>query len=258
LSHSEHGSVAQGALNQPEELNRAISGKLLYSYVLGDVLGSGIYALVGVMALQVGGAFWTAFAIGVGAAMLTGLAYAELITKYPRAGGASSFTHRAFNNRFLTFLVTFAMVSASLSAGGALSLAFGGYFLELLAPVIALPLLLTAIVFLIVLAFVNFRGISESVKANAVMTITEVSGLVIVLVIGLLVVFRGDGDLSRPFQFNEGNPVTAALAGSVLAFFAMSGFENSANVAEEVQNPSRVFPRARCSAAWSPPVSSTW
>ncbi len=36
---------------------RAISAPLLFSYVLGDVLGSGIYALIGVMAAQVGGAF---------------------------------------------------------------------------------------------------------------------------------------------------------------------------------------------------------
>jgi amino acid transporter len=237
-------SIARSTANQPEELNRAITGRLLYFYVLGDVLGSGIYALVGVMALQVGGAFWTSFAVGVGAALLTGLAYAELITKYPRAGGASSFAHRAFRNRFITFLVTFAMVSASLAAGGALALAFSGYFLELLEPIATLPVLLTAIVFLVLLAYVNFRGISESVKANAVMTLTEVTGLVIVLAIGAAVLFRGDGDFGRPMEFNEGNPATLILTGSVLAFFAMSGFENSANVAEEVQNPSKVFPKA--------------
>lgn len=237
-------SIAERTANQPEQLNRAITGRLLYFYVLGDVLGSGIYALVGVMAGQVGGAFWTSFAVGVASAMLTGLAYAELITKYPRAGGASSFAHRAFRNRFITFLVTFAMVSASLSAGGALSLAFAGYFIELVDPLVSLPILLTAIVFIIFLALVNFRGISESVKANAAMTLTEVTGLAIVLGIGALVLFRGDGDFGRPLEFNDGNPVSLILTGSVLAFFAMSGFENSSNVAEEVQNPSKVYPRA--------------
>lgn len=68
---------------------RAISAPLLFFYVLGDVLGSGIYALTGVMAAQVGGAFWTSFVVGVAAAMLTGFAYAELITKYPHAAGAA-------------------------------------------------------------------------------------------------------------------------------------------------------------------------
>ncbi|HEY9351113.1 MAG TPA: amino acid permease, partial [Acidothermales bacterium] len=105
MADTHRESIAEKTAHQSEELNRAITGRGLYFYVLGDVLGSGIYALVGVMALQVGGAFWTSFAIGVAAAMLTGLAYAELITKYPRAGGASTFAHRAFHNRTITFLV---------------------------------------------------------------------------------------------------------------------------------------------------------
>jgi basic amino acid/polyamine antiporter, APA family len=243
MAYSERQSMSTQPGPEPE-LHRAINGRLLYFYVLGDVLGSGIYALVGVMAAQVGGAFWMSFAIGVSAAMLTGLAYAELITKYPRAGGASSFAHRAFDIPLITFLVTFAMVAASLSSAGALSLAFSGYFLELLDPVLSLPVLATAAVFIVLLAVVNYRGISESVKANVAMTITEVTGLVIVLVIGAVVIFRGDADFGRPFEFNDGNPALLVLTGSVLAFFAMSGFENSANVAEEVQNPSKVFPRA--------------
>jgi amino acid transporter len=77
------------------------------------------------------------------------------------------------------------------------------------------------------------------------MTLTEVTGLILVLAIGIIVIFGDDADFGRPFEFNsDGNPVALALSGSVLAFFAMSGFENSANVAEEVQNPSKVFPRS--------------
>ena len=159
-------TVTGGAVGQSEELTRAISAPLLFFYVLGDVLGSGIYALIGVMAAQVGGAFWTSFVVGVAAAMLTGFAYSELITKYPHAAGAAMYTGRAFNNRFFTFLVAFCTVAASLAATGALALAFGGYFLELLAALLSLPLLLVALVFVVFLAFINFRGISESVKLN--------------------------------------------------------------------------------------------
>lgn len=238
-------AATQPAVAEGEALERAIDTRLLFFYVLGDVLGSGIYALIGIMALQVGGAFWTSFVIGVACAMLTGLAYAELITKYPLSGGVSNYVNRAFRNRLLTFFVTFAMIAASLSSTGALALAFSGYFLQLFQATLAVPVLLVATVFVIVLALINFRGISESVKLNMAMSITELSGLVIVLVVGGLVLFGGNADLSRPFQFNEGgNPALLALGGSVLAFFAMSGFENAANVAEEVQNPSRVYPRA--------------
>src|SRR5918998_711007 len=238
-------TIAQNVESQPEELTRAISAPLLFFYVLGDVLGSGIYALIGVMAAQVGGAFWTSFVVGVAAAMLTGFAYAELITKYPHAAGAAMYTGRAFNNRFFTFLVAFCTVAASLAATGALALAFSGYFLELLVALLSVPLLLAALVFVVLLAFINFRGISESVKLNLAMSVTEIAGLALVLGIGVVVLLTGGADLGRPFDFNEGgNPALLALAGATLAFFAMTGFENAANVAEEVQNPSRVYPRA--------------
>ena len=75
--------------DRSEPLARTVSGFQLYCYVLGDVLGSGIYVLVGAVAGAVGGAFFLAFAIGVTVATLTGLAYAELVTKYPQAAGAS-------------------------------------------------------------------------------------------------------------------------------------------------------------------------
>ena len=65
------------------DLKRSITGRLLFFYVLGDVLGSGIYVLIGDVAGEVGGAFWAAFAVGVTVAGFTGLAYAELATKYP-------------------------------------------------------------------------------------------------------------------------------------------------------------------------------
>jgi APA family basic amino acid/polyamine antiporter len=238
-------TVTPNVAEQPEELARTISAPLLFFYVLGDVLGSGIYALIGIMAAQVGGAFWTSFVVGVAAAMLTGFAYAELITKYPHAAGAAMYTGRAFNNRFFTFLVAFCTVAASLAAAGALALAFGGYFLELLSALLSLPLLLTALVFVVVLAFINYRGISESVKANLAMSIVEISGLALVLVVGVVVLLAGEADLGRPFSFNEGgNPAILALAGATIAFFAMTGFENAANVAEEVRNPSRVYPLA--------------
>jgi amino acid transporter len=237
-------TVNEGVATQSEELTRAISAPLLFFYVLGDVLGSGIYALIGVMAANVGGAFWTSFVVGVGAAMLTGFAYAELITKYPQAAGAALYVSRAFRNRFVTFLVTFCTVAASLAATGALALAFSGYFLELLQPIVGLSLLLVALVFVVVLAYINFRGISESVKINLAMSLTELTGLAVVFLVGAVVLFAGDANLGRPFEFNEGNPALLALTGAALAFFAMTGFENAANVAEETQNPSRVYPRA--------------
>lgn len=225
-----------------EELQRSITGRLLFFYVLGDVLGSGIYALIGVMAFTVGGAFWISFAVGVTIAMLTGFAYAELITKYPQAAGAALYTHKAFNSRPLTFLVTFCLLAATIAAAGTLARVFGGtYFNQFVDGV---PVAAVGIAFIVILSLLNFRGITESVWANMVMTLVETTGLLIILVIGGTVLAKGDADLTTPFELNDGNPTLVVLSGVALAFFAMTGFENAANIAEETREPSKVFPKA--------------
>ncbi|MGZ5348540.1 MAG: APC family permease, partial [Solirubrobacterales bacterium] len=71
-------------------------------------------------------------------------------------------------------------------------------------------------------------------------------GLVLITVIGLGVLFDGGGDTSRAFEFDtEGNEsvIAAILAGTALAFYALIGFEDSANVAEEVED-TRSYPLA--------------
>lgn len=223
-------------------LKRTITGRLLFFYVLGDVLGSGIYVLIGSVAGEVGGAFWIAFAVGVAIAIVTGASYAELVTKYPRAAGAALFVDRAFGNRILTFLVTVSMLGASFAATGSLASGFAGYFEEVWdLP----PALLVSLLLLFALAVVHHIGITESVVANAVMTVVEVSGLVIVTLVGLVLIGQGDAEPGRVLEFStNGNEVFAVLAGVALAFFAMTGFENAANVAEEVVEPEKVFPRA--------------
>lgn len=223
-------------------MKRSITGRLLFFYVLGDVLGSGIYVLIGLVAGAVGGAFWLAFAVGVTIATITGLAYAELVTKYPQAAGAALYVNKAFGNKALTFLVTVTFLAASFSAAGSLATGFSSYFSEVWdLP----PALLISLAFIIVLAIVNFIGITESVVANMLMTFVEVAGLIIIMIIGVVYVAQGNADFSTLGDFHaDGNPVFALVAGVALAFFAMTGFENAANVAEETVNPAKTFPRA--------------
>jgi len=106
------------------ELKRSITVKQLYFYVVGDVLGSGIYVLVGLVAAAVGGAFWMAFLVGVAIAAVTGLAYAELVTKYPQAAGAALYTHKAFGIHFFTFIVCFIVMTSGITSASTASRAF--------------------------------------------------------------------------------------------------------------------------------------
>jgi amino acid transporter len=223
-------------------LKRSITGKQLFFYTLGDVLGSGIYVLIGLVAAAVGGAFWIAFAIGVSVAAITGSAYAELVTKYPQAAGAALYVNKAFGNKALTFLVTVSFLSASFAATGSLATGFSAYFATLWA---GPPALLVSLVFLFFLNIVNFIGITESVVMNMVMTFVEVTGLIIVMIIGIWFIAQGDADFGVLADISvSGNPALAVLAGIAFSFFAMTGFENTANVAEETIDPHRAFPRS--------------
>ncbi|WP_205471428.1 APC family permease [Nocardioides sp. SYSU D00038] len=224
------------------DLKRSITGRQLFFYVLGDVLGSGIYVLIGAVAAAVGGAFWLAFLVGVTVATLTGMAYAELVTKYPRAAGASLYVNRAFGIPAVTFLVTVAMLASSFAASGSLAAGFSGYFAEVWA---GPPALLVSILFVVALCVINFIGITESVVANVAMTLVEITGLLIVVLIGLGTIFGGDADFAVLVDFDGGdNWMLALIAGVALGFFAMTGFENAANVAEECTEPRRTFPKA--------------
>ncbi len=226
----------------PSELKRSITGRLLFFYVLGDVLGSGIYVLIGAVAGEVGGAFWLAFLVGVAIATITGTAYAELVTRLPQAAGAALFVSKAFGNRTLTFLVTVSMLSASFAASGSLATGFAHYFDTVWS---LPPAILISLGFVVLLTIVNFIGITESAVATMIMTFVEVAGLAFILLIGVVHVGRGDADFARLTDFStDGNEIFALVAGVALAFFAMTGFENAANVAEEVVEPQRNFPRA--------------
>lgn len=160
-------------------LRRAISRPMLLFFILGDILGAGIYALVGAVAGEVGGAVWTAFMAALILALFTAFAYAELITKYPRAGGAALFVNRAYRVPFVTFLVTFAVMASGITSASTLSRAFAGDYLQ---EFISVPTTIAALVFIGIVALINFRGIRESVRTNVVLTLVEVTGLVIIVV----------------------------------------------------------------------------
>lgn len=226
----------------PTRLRRGIGGPLLFAFILGDVLGAGVYALMGVLSERVGGMLWAPLLAALVLALLTAGSYAELVTKYPRAGGAAVFAERAFKNKLVSFLVGFCMLAAGVVSAAGLSIAFAGQYLQTFVEVPVVPV---AIVFLAVLAALNARGIRESMGANFVMTAIEVSGLVIVVVVVGVLLAGGGGDVSRVTQVPDGTGVaTAVLAGAIIAYYSFVGFETSANMIEEVKEPSKMYPRA--------------
>jgi basic amino acid/polyamine antiporter, APA family len=228
-------------------LTRAIGPKLLLLFIVGDILGTGIYALTGQVAAEVGGAAWLPFLLAFAVATLTAFSYLELVTKYPHAGGAAVFVHRAWGVHFVSFIVCFIVMSSGITSASAASRAFAvnltaGFGLELGN----VGVLLIAIGFILLVMLVNFIGVSQSVKVNVVLTLVELSGLLMVILIGLWAVLGGQGDFSRvvAFETPEDKAVFLAISTATsLAFFAMVGFEDSVNMAEETKDPVRIFPK---------------
>ena len=235
------------------ELKRVMGSKLLLLFIIGDILGAGVYAVTGQMAGIVGGIVWLPFVVAFIVAALTAMSYLELVTKYPQAAGAALYTHKAFGVHFLTFLVAFAVICSGITSASTSSnvlaqnltggLVVNGWLDE--APGTG-TITIIAMSFMLLLALINLRGVGESVKFNVVLTLVEMTALAIVIGVGFYAIAQGDGDLSRVTTFSspeEKGMFLAVTAATSVAFFAMVGFEDSVNMVEETKEPERIFPR---------------
>lgn len=229
-------------------LKRVMGPWLLLLFIIGDILGTGIYALTGQIAEHVGGVVWLPFLVAFAVALLTAFSYLELVTKYPRAAGAALYVHRAFGIHFVTFIVAFAITCSGITSASTASRAFAANLSDAFGLGLdqGAGITLVGLAFMLVIALINFRGVGESLKVNVALTVVELTGLLIIITIGLWAIGAGQGDVSRAMEFKaseDGSFVWPVIAATTLAFFAMVGFEDSVNMAEETKDPSRIFPR---------------
>ncbi|WDF32558.1 APC family permease [Arthrobacter agilis] len=248
---AEHVSDTTASTGEPE-LKRVLGPKLLLLFIVGDILGAGVYAVTGTMAGTVGGIVWLPFLLAFLVATMTAFSYLELVTQYPQAAGAALYTHKAFGIHFVTFLVAFAVVcsgitSAATSANVLAQNFFGGLevngWLEMPGQGV---ITIVALAFMLLLAVINLRGVGESVKFNVVLTLIEMAALCIVIGVGFFAMAQGNGNIGQIFVFADAQDkglFLAVTAATSIAFFAMVGFEDSVNMVEETQEPERIFPR---------------
>jgi APA family basic amino acid/polyamine antiporter len=207
----------------------------LTMYGVGLILGAGIYVLIGEAAGFAGDSVWIAFVLGSIVALFAGFSYAELSSIFPKAAAEYVFIKNAFKSNFFAFLIGWLTAITSIITAATVALGFGGYFSEF----VDIPIIISAIGLLVVLSIVNFIGIKESAWTNTIFTLIEAFGLILIIVIG--------------FTFSNPEPVnylespsgfTGIAIAFVLIFFAFIGFEDMANVAEEVKRPKKTLPRA--------------
>jgi len=247
MSTETTGATAPGQQGQPE-LKRVLGPGLLLLFIVGDILGAGVYAVTGRLAGQVGGIAWLPFLVAFAIATLTAFSYLELVTKYPQAAGAALYAHKAFGIHFVTFLVAFTVVCSGItSASTSSGLLASNLLIGLGNDAPSNGLVLTvALAFMLVLALINLRGVGASVKFNVVLTLVEMTALAIVIAIGFWVIGKGDGNLDRVTVFESPDDkglFMAVTVATAIAFFSMVGFEDSVNMVEETKDPERIFPR---------------
>lgn len=225
--------------SNPPALKRVLGPAALTLYAVGDILGAGIYALVGKVAGEAGTAAWLSFGVAALLAVLTGFTYAELSSRFPVAAGAAAYCKRAFAHPAIAFVVGMLVLASGITSAATVSLAFSGY----LAPFVTVPPLLGSVVLLGLMTFISYRGMETSSNVNIVLTIAEVSGLLLVLAVGFWFASGLEASVKLERILPDAS-VAAVLGGATVAFYSYIGFEDTANVAEEVRDPRRVMPRA--------------
>jgi len=227
-------------MERQAELKKTLGLFALVAYGVGDTLGAGIYALVGKIAGVVGYAYWMSFVVSLGVAGLTALAYAELVSRYPHAGGEAHYSYRAFRNPLLAYVLGFLVLMSGLVSMATVAHGFAGYF-HVFFPQIPTPIIIT--VFFSVMGLITLWGMRESSITNIICTAVELTGLLIIIGIGLAH-FGKVNYLAFEPHLEGTEKISAIFSGAVFAFYAFIGFEDMVKASEEVHDPQKNLPRA--------------
>jgi APA family basic amino acid/polyamine antiporter len=221
-------------------LTRRLTLPLLTLYGLGVTIGAGIYVLVGLTAAKAGFYAPVSFLIAALVVAFTGFSYAELATRFPVSAGEAAYVRNGFNSSTLALIVGMMVAASGIVSSAAIAIGASAYlsnFTDLS------PMIITVLVILF-LGVASAWGILESVSMAAIFTLIEIGGLFYVVFTGVSITPDFLEMLTRlvpPFELDAWAGITAA---GLLAFFAFVGFEDIANVAEEVIEPRKNMPRA--------------
>lgn len=262
-------NVSKEVLETRVSLKRDIG--LFGSFAMGYAdVGADIYVALGLVAAYAAG--WAPFAFLIAAItyIATGLAYAELATAYPYAGGAQVYSMKAIND-FAGFTAGWLVMLDYTVCTALFSIATTGYlsfFVPWLATtavtltIIGVPLTIgmTGLVSFLLVVFlitINVIGIKESSNLNVSMVSLNLVVLSFVMITGLVLSFNLQllsvqlSIMGSPDTFSHisylwhGNPSTQNFLYAVtLAMSSFIGIESIAQAAEETKRPDRTIPRA--------------
>lgn len=222
------------------KLSREVGMLLLLFYGLGNILGAGIYVLVGKVAGVSGYFSVSAFFLACVIVLFTALSYMELASRYPISAGEAVYIEKGLRYTKLSIGVGLLIATAGMFSAAAISHGFTGYLNQL----VSVNKELSIVLLVFVLVAVSIIGIKLSVIVVSILTLIEIFGLV-------LIIYYGFDNILHPtiafdafipsFRFSD---LSSLFFGAFLAFYAFLGFEDMVNIAEEVKEPSKTFPVA--------------
>ncbi len=235
MSNTREESVA-GPL-QPA-LRRSLGLGLITLYGLGNILGAGIYVLVGKVVGTAGVHAPLAFVIAAMVAALSAFTYGELAARYPVSAGEAVYVDAAFGVVAISLSVGLLIALAGMVSAATLARGFVGY----LHIFIQAPGYLIIVMLVLSLGAVAAWGIGESARIAALITLIEIGGLLLIVYVARESFAELPAQASTIFIPSSTIAWEGTMLGAFLAFYAFIGFEDMVNVAEEVEHPERNLP----------------
>jgi APA family basic amino acid/polyamine antiporter len=221
------------------KLKRRVSLFALTVYGVGNILGAGIYGLIGEVVGITGNLSWLSFVLAAITGAFTGLSYAELSAMYPKSAAEFVYTEEAFKKRILSFSLGWIIIFSGILSASTVSLVFGGYLSDLFGVNSIFLNIIFAIILVVILSVINLIGIKTSTRTNILFTFIEALGLIIIIFLGLF-----GTENPNYFALPLGASPLIIFSAVALIFFAYIGFEDIANIAEEVKEPHKNLPKA--------------
>ncbi len=234
------------------ELSRELSLFQITMMGVGMMIGAGVFLGVGNAIHHSGpGGVILTFSLNGLIAIFTAMAYAELSSAIPRAGGAYNFARIGFG-RSTSFVAGWMEWFASSVAGSAYAITFAIYVIRYLVGLgfLNLPELqivivekCTAVFIACLFIYINYRGASETGKIGAIITLGQTLFLIVIGIAGFIVVSKDPSRLQNftPFMPNGWGKLLVTMGFTYVAF---EGFEVIAQAGDEAIDPKKNLPKA--------------
>jgi amino acid transporter len=222
-------------------LKRSLGLPLSVLYGLGVTIGAGIYVLVGEAAARAGFHAPLSFILAALVMAPSGATFAELASRMPTSAGEAAYVKEGFGSDRIALFVGLMVAAIGIISAAAIARGSAGYIRD----IADIPIDLIVLLVVLSMGAVAAWGITESVALAGVMTLIEIGGLLIIIGIASVTVPDLGSRLPEAVpELGDTGAWAGVLGASLIAFFAFTGFEGLANIAEEVKSPGWTIPRA--------------